>query len=123
MLAKSNCLRGSSSKFVLRIYFQSLSRKRVIRKAAGVWCQGCLPLERLIYTCLMESFYPGFNEFSLYSNLDDKVTQIKENVCIYVLFLDVYINIEIYLFTYKQFCKIKLILITFFCITLCMIGY
>ena len=65
MLAKSNCLRGSSSGFILRVYSQSLSRKRVFRKAAEVWCRGFLPLERMTYACLTRSFYPGCKQFSL----------------------------------------------------------
>ena len=69
MFSKSNCLRGSSSGFFLRVYSQSLSHKRVYRKAAEVWYQGCLPLEGLTYTCLMRSFYPGFNNFSLSSSV------------------------------------------------------
>ena len=65
MLAKSNCLRDSSSGFILRVYPHSLSCKRVIRKAAEVWCHGCLHLERLTHACLTRSSYPGFNDFSL----------------------------------------------------------
>ena len=65
MLAKLNCLRGSSFGFILRVYSQSLSRKRVSREAAEVWYQGCLPLKRLTYACLTRSFYLGINEFSL----------------------------------------------------------
>ena len=65
MLAKSNCHKGFNSGFILRVYYQCFSRKRVFRKAVEVRRQGCLPLEKLTYTCLTRSFYPGFNDFSL----------------------------------------------------------
>ena len=53
MVTKSNCLRDSSSGFILRVY----SHK-------PFWCPGCLPLEVLTYACLTRSFYPGFNDLS-----------------------------------------------------------
>ena len=49
MLAKPNCLMGSSSEFILRVYSQILSHKQVFRKVVEVWCQGCLPLEVCLF--------------------------------------------------------------------------
>lgn len=43
----SNCLRGSDSGFILRVFSRSLSCVQVCRKAAEVWDQGFPPLDGL----------------------------------------------------------------------------
>ena len=65
MLPTSNCLRNSNSGFILWIYSRSLSGERVFRKAAEVWCQCCLSLQRLTYDCITRSFSTSFNNFHL----------------------------------------------------------
>ena len=66
MLAKSNCLRGSSSGCILRVSPKAFPVNECSARQRRFGVRVVYP-EGLTYTCLTSSFYSGFNEFSLSS--------------------------------------------------------